>query len=770
MWGVDPRPMLFDQSGNLLLQVVESDLAFPLKFGFVHDTRLAARVYLQAGSLILGARHSAAGDYHAQFNMDGTVSLFRGSQLLASGTATQPLTHVWAELGFEVIGNRAAAYVNGIEVVSMIDSAPLPYGTPYFASGVESSVSFWVESFLLSGVINASPSTVLILPTIQPAEEPILSTRDITELIVYERDGDIYVINPNGTGAVAITSGTVYDGNPKWSYDRRYIAFESNRDGGYGIWIFDYQAYLANPSAVTPQNIYITGQGTKQSPAWSANDYRFIFSYNSVANDNLSSGLYVYTLATQTVSAVNLASNDVADHNWSPNGDQIVFSGDVESNTQIIYDVATVNLDGSNLQIFTNGGGFEPDWSVDGLIVYQNGQLRIVPSSGGTSSAVNNTSGGYSPSWSPNGEMIVFVMSQNLYVISACGTGLQQLTFTSARESQPDWGFGAGGLRAPACHAPTLPPFPTPVVFRTNTPIGATPIPTTPPTPAPTFPPSLTPVPPTATLMSPAELATVFPLPMQPNPTYGAVRLSGDNLDFIERDASNNVLYHLCSRDANPSVVISHPLISPANAEIWLSDIEGDNQDLGKFTVIRIPIQNLPQSVRNRLLNDLAIPLAPTPPPLTLVPYQIPTLIAAASTTTENVGWIYIAYAHQDSVTVATPASRIYTPVDMWQSVGASGNTGIESNEKHLDVSAFYVSGTINNIAGITTAAGTSNPHNNSTVYFFNDYNAYSSVYKQSRNASGNTIFGYITLVDPLTLWPFLKDSNFTDPIDYLCP
>lgn len=105
--------MLFDQAGDLLLQIVENDLTFPLKFGFVYDTRLAARVYLQAGSLILGTRHSAAGDYRAEFNLDGAISIYRGQQALASGIATQSFTNVWAELAFEVIGNRAAAYVDG---------------------------------------------------------------------------------------------------------------------------------------------------------------------------------------------------------------------------------------------------------------------------------------------------------------------------------------------------------------------------------------------------------------------------------------------------------------------------------------------------------------------------------------------------------------------------------------------------------------------------------------------------------------------------------
>jgi len=665
-------------------------------------------------------------------------------------------------------------------VVSVIQSTPLPYGTPYFASGAGSSVDFWVESVLLSGVINATPPVSLSLPAFEPAQLPTLSTRNITDLIVYQKELDIYIINPDGTGAVALTSGVAHDSNPKWSYDRRYVAFESDRDGTYTVWVLDYQAYLANPSTVTPQMVALTGVGPKGRPAWSPNDYRFIYFYsNAGSGDPFNSGLYLYDWVAGTTTFTNLVVGDA--YNWSPNGNQLVLSADIVPDAQFLLDVVTQNLDGTMLQPLTNSGyAFQPDWSIDDQIVYENavtGKLGMISSSGGVSSAVNDTDGGYSPSWSLNGEMIVFVRSQNLYVISACGTGLQQLTFTTTRESQPDWGFGAGGgLRAPACQVATSTP---PSIFNTNTPLGATPIPPLatltplPPTATPTATPTpipptatLTPMPPTATLMSPAELATVFPLPMQPDPTYGPVRLSGD-LQFVERGALTSERYHLCSRDANPIAVISHPLISPANAEVWLSDTDGDNADLGKFTVIRIRIQDLSQSVRGRLLHDLTIPLAPTPPPLTLVPYQIPTLIAAASITNENVGWIYIAYAHQDSVTIVTPAAQIYTSLTTWQSVGTSGNSGIESEAKHLDVSAFYVSGEINNIPNVPNIPGLDLNNNWRGPI---DYLSYTGIYESNRGSDGITRFGYITLVDPLTLWPLLAESNFDKTIDYVCP
>lgn len=53
------------------------------------------------------------------------------------------------------------------------------------------------------------------------------------------RDGnwEIYVVNVDGSGLRRLTNHPAIDGLPTWSPDGRYIAFVSNRDGDWAIWV-----------------------------------------------------------------------------------------------------------------------------------------------------------------------------------------------------------------------------------------------------------------------------------------------------------------------------------------------------------------------------------------------------------------------------------------------------------------------------------------------------------------------------------------------------
>jgi hypothetical protein len=54
-------------------------------------------------------------------------------------------------------------------------------------------------------------------------------------------DGDLYVINVDGTGERRLTSGTRDDGSASWSPDGTEIVFDSNRDGDYELYKMNVQ-------------------------------------------------------------------------------------------------------------------------------------------------------------------------------------------------------------------------------------------------------------------------------------------------------------------------------------------------------------------------------------------------------------------------------------------------------------------------------------------------------------------------------------------------
>jgi hypothetical protein len=50
---------------------------------------------------------------------------------------------------------------------------------------------------------------------------------------------DVYVANADGTSIRRLTTHPARDGIPTWSPDGAYVAFASDRDGGWGIWVID---------------------------------------------------------------------------------------------------------------------------------------------------------------------------------------------------------------------------------------------------------------------------------------------------------------------------------------------------------------------------------------------------------------------------------------------------------------------------------------------------------------------------------------------------
>ena len=46
-------------------------------------------------------------------------------------------------------------------------------------------------------------------------------------------------MNADGSGQRSLTRNPAYDADPAWSHDGRGIAFVSNRDGSYGVYVMN---------------------------------------------------------------------------------------------------------------------------------------------------------------------------------------------------------------------------------------------------------------------------------------------------------------------------------------------------------------------------------------------------------------------------------------------------------------------------------------------------------------------------------------------------
>jgi Tol biopolymer transport system component len=203
---------------------------------------------------------------------------------------------------------------------------------------------------------------------------------------VRDGNGEIYLVNADGTGLTNLTESTAEDSSGQWRPDGMKIAFQTNRNAeGNEIYVMDPDG--ANPTRVTSMS------ENSGYPRWSPNGTRISFRYGENAQ------LWVMTSDGDNAEMVapGPATGGVA---WSPDGTRLAFSNGT--------DVFTVGSAGAALTNLTDGAG------------------------------LNN-----GPRWSPDGTQIVFRSTRDgnpeVYRMDADGTNVVNLTNDSEIDQSPSW-------------------------------------------------------------------------------------------------------------------------------------------------------------------------------------------------------------------------------------------------------------------------------------------------------------------------------------------
>jgi Tol biopolymer transport system component len=277
-------------------------------------------------------------------------------------------------------------------------------------------------------------SLVLVQPVVAAVEGKIafLSYRD--------SGGEIYVMNPDGTGQTRLTFNTVYDGEPAWSPDGLKIAFVSYRDGNDEIYIMNSDG--SDQTRLTSNSAY------DREPAWSPDGLKIAFVSYRDGNDE------IYVMNSDGSDQTRLTSNSAYDREpaWSPDGSKIAFGSWRDGNS----DICIINEDGSGLTCLTSNTVYdgEPEWSPDGSKIaftsnrdgiYGNRSIYLMNSDGsGQTRLTSNMEYNYYPAWSPDGMKITFTSGRDgngeIYVMNSDGSGQTRLTSNTVYDEQPDWG------------------------------------------------------------------------------------------------------------------------------------------------------------------------------------------------------------------------------------------------------------------------------------------------------------------------------------------
>lgn len=229
--------------------------------------------------------------------------------------------------------------------------------------------------------------------------------------------------------------------HPAWSPDGKTIAFCSYRDGNGEI-------YVMNADGSSQTNIS-NSDSADQEPDWSPDGTKITFS--SFPSYSLWHW-EIWVINADGSNKTKITENSWFDYApaWSPDGEKIAFTSKRDGNPEIYV----MDADGTNQTRLTYDPHTDsrPDWSPDGkkLVFYSgrsSGDGFWVINADGTNPTMIMPSyySDYDPTWSPDGKRIAFWSIRgggvcgDVYVINADGTNEKRLTNNPADDREPAW-------------------------------------------------------------------------------------------------------------------------------------------------------------------------------------------------------------------------------------------------------------------------------------------------------------------------------------------
>jgi TolB protein len=254
-----------------------------------------------------------------------------------------------------------------------------------------------------------------------------------------EGNTHLFLIRPDGSDLTQITTGDSQNLYPTWSHNKSRIAFmrqtseEEDRNG---------DIYVINFNGTGLRRLTIGGD--YHCPDWSPSGNTIIF-------DGYGSGIQTVKIGGNLLKVV--LDDEYADRpDWSPDGSQVAFHRPDLDPFPGLGELFIMNADGSDIRSL--GIGFNPDWSPDGTqiafcrrtTVTDPMDVYVINVDGTGLINLTDGHGGFWPDWSPDGEKIVFNFydyeneNYEIGIVDAGGGTVTNITNSpEVNEIAPQW-------------------------------------------------------------------------------------------------------------------------------------------------------------------------------------------------------------------------------------------------------------------------------------------------------------------------------------------